>query len=87
MWKAARPSTTIALMSQRDRRSSDGARRLLAPFKNAEYRMLVAALMAAVVAAGTVAMTAFGVVATLATGVYTVFFAGLQYLGVRRLPA
>jgi DHA3 family tetracycline resistance protein-like MFS transporter len=52
MWTAARPSTTIALMSQRDRRSSDGARRLLAPFKNAEYRMLVAALMAAVVAAG-----------------------------------
>jgi len=43
--------------------------------------------LAAVVAAGTVAMTAFGVVATLATGVYTVFFAGLQYLGVRRLPA
>jgi hypothetical protein len=43
--------------------------------------------LAAVVAAEAVAMTAFGVAATLASGVYTAFFAGLQYLGVRRLPA
>ena len=41
--------------------------------------------LAAVVAAGAVPMTAIGVAATLATGVYTAAFAGLQYLGVRRL--
>lgn len=43
--------------------------------------------VAAVVAAELVPMTAIGVGATLATGVYTAAFAGLQYLGVRRLPA
>ena len=43
--------------------------------------------LAAVVAAATVTMTAFGVVAALASGVFTTLFAGLQYLGVRRLPA
>jgi hypothetical protein len=42
--------------------------------------------LAAVVAAELVPMTAIGVAATLASGVYTAFFAGLQYLGVRRLP-
>jgi hypothetical protein len=42
--------------------------------------------LAAVVAAALVPMTATGVAATLATGVYTAAFAGLQYLGVRRLP-
>ncbi len=41
--------------------------------------------LAAIVAAGAVPMTAIGVIATLATGVYTAVFAGLQYLGVRRL--
>ncbi|KAA1251594.1 hypothetical protein F0Q45_03495 [Mycobacterium simiae] len=43
--------------------------------------------MAAVLAADLVPMTATGVAATLASGVYTAGFAGLQYLGVRRLPA
>jgi hypothetical protein len=43
--------------------------------------------LAAVLAAETVAMTSIGVAATLASGVYTAFFAGLQYLGVRRLAA
>lgn len=43
--------------------------------------------LAAVVAAETVTMTTLGVAATLATGVYTAAFAGLQYLGVRRLAA
>jgi hypothetical protein len=43
--------------------------------------------LVAVVAAGAVALTTFGVVATLATAVYAAAFAGLQYLGVRRLPA
>ena len=43
--------------------------------------------LAAVVAAEIVPMTATGVAATLATGVYTAAFAGLQYLGVRRLTA
>ncbi|MBW0018808.1 MAG: hypothetical protein JO236_14855 [Mycobacterium sp.] len=42
---------------------------------------------AAVVAAELVPMTGAGVAATLASGVYTAFFAGLQYLGVRRLEA
>ena len=41
--------------------------------------------LAAVVAADAVPMTATGVAATLASGVYTAAFAGLQYLGVRRL--
>jgi hypothetical protein len=43
--------------------------------------------LAAIVAAELVPMTAFGVGATLASGVYTAIFAGLQYLGVRRLAA
>jgi hypothetical protein len=43
--------------------------------------------LAAVVAAEAVSMTATGVAATLASGVYTAVFAGLQYLGVRRLRA
>jgi hypothetical protein len=33
------------------------------------------------------ALTATGIALTLASGVYTAFFAGLQYLGLRRLPA
>lgn len=41
--------------------------------------------LAAVVAAETMPMTTTGVAATLASGVYTAAFAGLQYLGVRRL--
>jgi hypothetical protein len=41
--------------------------------------------LAAVVAAGALPVTATGVAASLATGVYTAAFAGLQYLGVRRL--
>ncbi|MGB8387457.1 hypothetical protein [Mycobacterium sp.] len=41
--------------------------------------------VAAVVAAEAVPMTTAGVAATLASGVYTAAFAGLQYLGVRRL--
>jgi hypothetical protein len=44
--------------------------------------------LAAIVAAEAVPMlTAAGVAATLAAGLYTAAFAGLQYLGVRRLPA
>jgi hypothetical protein len=43
--------------------------------------------VAAIVAAELVPMTAAGIAATLASGVYTAFFAWLQYLGVRRLPA
>ncbi|MGV7329277.1 hypothetical protein PJH48_15340 [Mycobacterium kansasii] len=43
--------------------------------------------LAAVVAAELVPMTAVGVAATLASGGYTALFAGLQYLGVRRLAA
>lgn len=41
--------------------------------------------LATILAAGALPMTATGVAATLATGVYTASFAGLQYLGVRRL--
>ncbi|OBK92876.1 hypothetical protein A5645_21975 [Mycobacterium asiaticum] len=41
--------------------------------------------VAAIAAAELVPMTAVGVGATLASGVYTAAFAGLQYLGVRRL--
>jgi hypothetical protein len=44
-------------------------------------------LVIAVVLADVVPLTEAGVLATLATGVYTAFFALLQYLGVRRLPA
>jgi hypothetical protein len=43
--------------------------------------------LAAVVVAEAVPMTTTGVAATLASGVYTAVFAGLQYLGVRRIPA
>lgn len=43
--------------------------------------------VAAIVAAELVPMTSIGVAATLASGVYTLAFAGLQYLGVRRLAA
>jgi hypothetical protein len=43
--------------------------------------------VAAVVAAAALAMTATGIAAMLASGVYTAAFAGLQYLGMRRLPA
>lgn len=43
--------------------------------------------LAAIVAAEVVPMTDIGVAATLASGVYTAVFAGLQYLGVRRLAA
>jgi hypothetical protein len=41
--------------------------------------------LAAVVAAEAVSLTAIGVAATLASGLYTAAFAGLQYVGVRRL--
>jgi hypothetical protein len=47
----------------------------------------IACTIAAIVAVGAVPLTAIGVAATLACGVYTAFFAGLQYLGVRRLAA
>jgi hypothetical protein len=43
--------------------------------------------LVAIVAAELVPMTATGVAATLASGAYTAVFAGLQYLGVRRLAA
>ncbi|KQH79511.1 hypothetical protein AO501_01990 [Mycobacterium gordonae] len=43
--------------------------------------------VAAIVAAELVPMTSIGVAATLGSGVYTLAFAGLQYLGVRRLAA
>jgi hypothetical protein len=43
--------------------------------------------LAAVVAAEAVPMTTTGVAAMLASAVYTAVFAGLQYLGVRRIPA
>lgn len=41
----------------------------------------------AIAAAELVPMKGIGVAATLASGVYTAAFAGLQYLGVRRLAA
>ncbi|MDC8981507.1 hypothetical protein [Mycobacterium marinum] len=41
----------------------------------------------AIVAAELVPMTGIGVAATLASGVFTAAFAGLQYLGVRRITA
>ena len=47
----------------------------------------IACTLAAILAADTVPMTATGVAAMLASGVYTATFAGLQYLGVRRLAA
>lgn len=43
--------------------------------------------VAAIAAAELVPMTSIGMAATLASGVYTLAFAGLQYLGVRRLAA
>jgi hypothetical protein len=43
--------------------------------------------VAAIAAAELVPMTATGVAATLASGVYTAAFAGMQYLGVRRVAA
>lgn len=43
--------------------------------------------LAAVVAAEALPLTATGVAATLASGAYTAAFAGLQYLGLRRLEA
>lgn len=43
--------------------------------------------VAAIVAAELVPMTSIGVGATLASGLYTLAFAGLQYLGLRRLTA
>jgi hypothetical protein len=42
---------------------------------------------AAAIVAAALPLTATGVAATLASAVYTLFFAELQYLGVRRLPA
>jgi hypothetical protein len=45
----------------------------------------IAFTLAAIVAADAIPVTAIGVAATLASGVYTAAFAGLQYLGVRRL--
>lgn len=47
----------------------------------------IAFTLAAIVAAGVLPLTAPGVTATLAGGIYTAGFAGLQYLGLRRLPA
>ncbi|WP_374024810.1 hypothetical protein [Mycobacterium sp. HNNTM2301] len=41
--------------------------------------------LAAIVAAGVLSLSATGIAATLAIGLYTAAFAGLQYLGVRRL--
>jgi hypothetical protein len=43
--------------------------------------------IAAIVAAAALPLTVTGVAAALASAVYTLFFAELQYLGVRRLPA
>jgi hypothetical protein len=47
----------------------------------------IVSTIAAIVAAAVVPLTATGVAVTLACGVYTAFFAELQYLGVRRVPA
>ncbi|OBH06388.1 hypothetical protein [Mycobacterium sp. E1747] len=41
--------------------------------------------LAAIAAAGALPLSATGIAATLAVGLYTAAFAGLQYLGVRRL--
>ncbi|ORB74318.1 hypothetical protein [Mycobacterium scrofulaceum] len=43
--------------------------------------------LGAIVAAEALPLSATGIAATLAGGVYTAAFAGLQYLGVRRLAA
>ncbi|OBI39330.1 hypothetical protein [Mycobacterium colombiense] len=47
----------------------------------------VAFTLAAIVAAEALPLTGTGVALTLASGVYTAAFAGLQYLGLRRLEA
>ncbi|OSC23956.1 hypothetical protein B8W69_22275 [Mycobacterium vulneris] len=47
----------------------------------------VAFTLAAIVAAEALPLTGTGVAMTLASGVYTAAFAGLQYLGLRRLEA
>ncbi len=47
----------------------------------------IAFTLVAIVAAAVLPLTATGVVFTLATGAYTAAFAGLQYLGLRRLEA
>ncbi|CAM3582169.1 hypothetical protein MYCO108962_26145 [Mycobacterium colombiense] len=47
----------------------------------------VAFTLAAIVAAEALPLTATGVALTLASGAYTAAFAGLQYLGLRRLEA
>ena len=47
----------------------------------------VAFTVGAVAAAAAMPLTAFGVAVALAGGVFTAAFAGLQYLGVRRLEA
>lgn len=47
----------------------------------------IAFTAATIVAVEVVPLTALGISATLASGVYAAVFAGLQYLGVRRLPA
>jgi hypothetical protein len=47
----------------------------------------VAFTLAAIVAAEALPLTVTGVALTLAGGVYTAAFAGLQYLGLRRLEA
>ena len=46
----------------------------------------VAFTLAAIVAAEALPLTGTGVALTLASGAYTAAFAGLQYLGLRRLP-
>ena len=47
----------------------------------------IAFTLAAIVAAEALPLTVTGVALTLASGAYTAAFAGLQYLGLRRLPA
>lgn len=47
----------------------------------------VVSTLASVVAAEALPLTATGVALTLASGAYTAAFAGLQYLGLRRLAA
>ena len=47
----------------------------------------IAFTLVAIVAAAALPLTAIGVLFTLFTGAYTAAFAGLQYLGLRRLEA
>jgi hypothetical protein len=47
----------------------------------------IAFTLVSIVAAAALPLTATGVVFTLVTGAYTAAFAGLQYLGLRRLEA